>query len=954
MPKTSPERYRSRPRAPVSASLVVVLLSGALPALADEEPAATEKYRGKVVRDVRLEFGDQAPPEASISLVALKPGEAYRPESVRRSVKQLFALGAFSDVKVEAFAAGVNEVDVLFRLFPRLEVQEVTLLGLELGGPELEKLRSELVQETGLEPGDPLDVADLETATQKLETRLRNEGFLWAQVEPEASFQSPSAVVVFHVEPGTHARVGTLAIEGVAPHVEAHVLRELQLPEGALYSRNDLDRRIEKLQTDWSSLGYYAAKVTVEESLAADSRVDVRLRPEIGPKVRIEVEGWDFSEKELRELVPLFDEARFTGDLVEESRANIEESVQELGYRDASVVVERESTGDESYLLIRFRVDAGPRYEIRAIEIEGLHSVPEADVRALLVTRSRRRVRSAPFRPQVWNDDLRAVGRYLEKEGFHQAVVESRARVDVDEPDLLTLVIKVEEGPRALVGSVELTGAREIPPASVLAAARIAPGEPFARAEVVEARERILTFYRNEGFRAVEAEARLSLDSAGEAASVTFALREGERTRVEQVIFSGLRVTRESAVRQLVTFGAGDPLSTIAVTETRQRLIGSGLFRRVDIEALPADPVTGRSNVLVTVEEGPRTTFAYGFGYEEQQLARAEIEVTRRNLFGLNRTVSVFTRASFRGGRFITTYRQPDFFGADLPAFVSAYAEEEERTSFDYNRVGVGLQLSKKITANQHLFWRYRFDQTKVFRLEVDIEDIDRRFRNTRISALSMASVTDRRDDPLNPRGGQFRILDIEWSAEALGTGAPYLKGLAQQFFYFALPKDMVAAVGLRLGVGETLRSDRDALLPIAERFFAGGANTLRGFALDEASPKEKIPLPNGEVVDGDPIGGNVLSLVNLELRFPILGNLRGVVFSDNGTVYRRLEIIELLNWRYNLGFGFRYDTPLGPLRVDYGFKLDRRTVRSIDCPNVLVPCQEPFGRWHVSLGHAF
>jgi len=112
----------------------------------------------------------------------------------------------------------------------------------------------------------------------------------------------------------------------------------------------------------------------------------------------------------------------------------------------------------------------------------------------------------------------------------------------------------------------------------------------------------------------------------------------------------------------------------------------------------------------------------------------------------------------------------------------------------------------------------------------------------------------------------------------------------------------------------------------------------------------------DGETVfiEGEPIGGNVLTLANLELRFPILGNLRGVVFSDNGTVYRRLQTMELLNWRYIMGFGFRYDTPLGPFRVDYGFILDRRTRRSIECPDPVVPCRESLGNWHVSLGHAF
>jgi outer membrane protein insertion porin family len=145
----------------------------------------------------------------------------------------------------------------------------------------------------------------------------------------------------------------------------------------------------------------------------------------------------------------------------------------------------------------------------------------------------------------------------------------------------------------------------------------------------------------------------------------------------------------------------------------------------------------------------------------------------------------------------------------------------------------------------------------------------------------------------------------------------------------------MVFVLALRGGIGKTFREDRPegALMPITERFFAGGANTLRGFPLDEASPR------NFET--GEPVGGNVLMLLNLELRLPIANKLGGVVFSDNGNVYRRVEVIELLNWRYNFGAGIRYQTPIGPVRVDYGIKLNRRP-------------DESFGRLHVSLGHPF
>ncbi len=934
--------------------MTALLLAVGLALGQEVAPGATESYRGRIIREVRLEHPGGPAPEASRELIELSPGTPYRPEAVRRSIQQLFSLGVFSDIKVEAAPAGDGtEVSVLFRLFPRMEVAGVELEGLEAES-ELESLRDRLLEESELEAGDPLEVDELAAAAERLSVLLRSEGYLWAKVEPEASFRSPTATVVFHIESGARARIGALAIEGVPSHIEAHVRRELAFVEGDPYSRRELDRKIESLAAQWKDLGYYDARVSVAETPAENQRVDVRITPTMGPRIRIEVEGWDFSEKDLRKLVPLFSEARFTEDLVEESRVNLEEDLKDKGHRDVAVSVERETIGEEDQLVLHFRVAPGPKFEVAAIEIEGLRAASEEEVRSLLVTASRRRVRSAPFRQKTWEADLKEVRTYLESQGFHRARVDGVERIDSGTVGLVTLVLRVEEGPRAVVDRVELQGASALEPDAVLEAARLLPSDPYALSALVAARERVLTLYRNQGFRAAEVEARGDLDERGESALVTLAVREGERTRVDRVILAGLRVTRESAVRRLITIEPGEPLSPSAIAETRQSLVGSGLFRSVDIEPLPPDPETLRSDVLITVSEGPRTTFAYGFGYEEQQLARAEIEVTRRNLFGLNRSVSLFTRASFRGARFITTYRQQEIFGLALPAFVSFFAEEEDRSSFDYNRVGVGLQLSKRVSLDQNLFFRYRFDQTKVFQLEVDIDEIDRRFRNTRISALSLASVTDRRDDPLNPGTGQFRILDVEWSATALGTEAPYLKGLAQQFFYFRMPHDMVAAAGLRLGVGQTYREDRDALLPIAERFFAGGATTLRGFALDEASPKRKIVLPNGDVVDGEPIGGNVLALLNLELRFPILGNLRGVVFSDSGNVYRRLKVIELLNWRYNMGFGFRYDTPLGPLRVDYGFKLDRRTVRSIECPDILTPCRESLGRFHVSLGHAF
>ncbi|MFQ5793133.1 MAG: outer membrane protein assembly factor, partial [Acidobacteriota bacterium] len=523
------------------------------------------------------------------------------------------------------------------------------------------------------------------------------------------------------------------------------------------------------------------------------------------------------------------------------------------------------------------------------------------------------RFRPAPFRKRVWEADFKEVRTLLRRKGFHRAKVSGDIRRREDGPGIVDLVVLVEEGPRAIIESVDVDGSQQVPSTEVLAHANLKPGAYFDASAVVAARERLVNLYRNRGFHEAVVDARTELDPTETRAAVSFRIWEGRQTVVDQVILAGLEVTREDTVRREVTLASRAPLSAEALLETRQRLIGTGLFSDVNIEPLPTNPFTASSNVLITLEEAPRTSFGYGFGYNERELARVEAELTRRNLFGLNRTASLFSRVSLRGSRFITTYRQPRTFGRDTPLVATTFREDQDRPTFDFVGWGVGLQLSKKISESETLFFRYNFEKTRVFQLEVERRDLPRRFReiDLRLSTVSISGVTDTRDDPVDPSQGQFRIVDFEYAPAFLGSRSPYVKGLARQFWYFPLPRRMVAVLGVRVGVAQSLQEDIDTVIPITKRFFAGGASTLRGFGLDLASPRRNLPGPDGlfrteDDIKGEPVGGNVLTLVNLELRFPIAGKLGGVVFSDNGTVYRRLQVIQLLNWRYNLGLGFR------------------------------------------------
>ena len=211
----------------------------------------------------------------------------------------------------------------------------------------------------------------LAEAAERVAAALRDDGYLWAEVEPEASFQSPTAVVVFHVEPGRPAQLGSLDVEGVAPHVASHVRREIGLREGSFYSKRDFDARVEGVVADWQQRGYYAASVETYVSRGEGARVDVRLVAELGPRIDIVLEGVELAEGTLRSLVPVYEETRLTADLVEESRANLEEHLRERGHRDAAVEISEEPSPDGSELTVRFLAEPGPatrspRYGSRA------------------------------------------------------------------------------------------------------------------------------------------------------------------------------------------------------------------------------------------------------------------------------------------------------------------------------------------------------------------------------------------------------------------------------------------------------------------------------------------------------------------------------------------------------------------------------------------------------------
>jgi outer membrane protein insertion porin family len=287
----------------------------------------------------------------------------------------------------------------------------------------------------------------------------------------------------------------------------------------------------------------------------------------------------------------------------------------------------------------------------------------------------------------------------------------------------------------------------------------------------------------------------------------------------------------------------------------------------------------------------------------------------RYNIFGTAAQASLVGQLSVREKRAVFSWRQPYFFGLPMETYFNAWLEEETRTSFTFEGSGMSLTTVKPLskTKNMDFLATLRYARRIITHLdfETDVSDIDRLFFPFSTAAISGSYIWENRDDPFNPSRGFFFSSVLEWAFPYFATESDFLKTYNKFQIYAPLIPDVTFSMTTRLGLAK-------GRIPIHERFFAGGCNSFRGVAFDNLGPKDPE--------SGKPVGGKALLLFNFELTFPIIPafeNLYGTLFFDKGNVFGRRKQVSFEGLRNAIGFGLKYKTPLGPIRLELGWNLN-------------------------------
>ncbi len=923
-------------------------------------------FEGKPIADIQFPNGQPLDPADLARAQPLRKGRPLHAIDVAYAIDGLFATGRFEDIVVEAEPSAAGVI-VRFVTKNARFLGGTTVEGKVLESPN----RAQVDNATQLILGAPFHDSDVAEAVDRIHRLLQANGFYEARITPtvEQGSDAEQIFLNFRVNEGKRAKYDTPTITGVTKLPDATIIRATgwRFPivhwwkhvtssrtrngqEGVLKKYGGKNRLMARV--DLKKLDYDANRRRVHPDLDIDA----------GPVVKVTAVETKVSRRVLKRYVPVFQERAVDDDLLETGKRNLQEYFQSKGYYDVSVAFQVQPVHDDQET-VEYVISRGMRYKLVRVSVTGNHYFDTDSIRermfiqpaSLLILRHGRY--SEAFRRR----DEESIANLYKSNGFRDVKVASEVTRDVrGQAGNIAVTIHVDEGPQWVVDDLAIHGASQFKPAELPSLAS-STGQPFSEVNIANDRETMLTFYYTRGFPKATFNASWQQVTPGHV-HVVYQIAEGDREYVREVVTSGLTITRQSLVDRAITLKAGDPLSPTAQTNIQKSLYDLGVFANVDTAVENPDGDTDHKYVMYHFDEANRYTFSLGFGLQLAQFGtpnsnslaapggttgvspEGSVTVSRLNFLGLGHTVSVQGVYSSIEKRASFTYLQPRFLNVDGQnlTYTLLYDDTLNVRTFAARREEVSVQLSKKFSKSFTGLFQASFRQDNVSDIVIPVLLVSQFLQSIRIGMLSATFVQDRRDNPGDPHHGMYNTASFGLSGKFFGSQRSFARALVRNATYYSLGRNLVFARQTQFGVIVPFDApagiDAQESVPLPERFYAGGADSLRAFPFNQAGPRDiGAPLvPGGPSSEptGFPLGGNALFINNLELRFPFIGqNIQGVLFHDMGNVYSSLGD---LSFRYHqrdrqdfnymvqaVGFGIRYRTPVGPVRADFAYSLN-------------------------------
>jgi len=595
---------------------------------------------------------------------------------------------------------------------------------------------------------------------------------------------------------------------------------------------------------------------------------------------------------------------------VQRARERMKDHYESEGYFEVQITPDIEKFADGDVKVV-FTINEGRQMKIDRIVIRGNRGLTDKQIKDAMATQERQYwILRGTVQRQKLDEDVDRILQLYNDHGYIQARVESHdITVDRDKARVVIDIVVVE-GSQHRVASVTFTGVTLLPEAEVRRQVKLKAGDVFSRSALRESVKAIEELYSNIGRASAEVNPKLEFQTENRIA-IEFDINEGPTVYVERINIAGNVRSQDKILRRELQMAEGEIFTLRKLQRSKQRLTNLGYFEKVDVNTAPGSDKT-KIIVNIDVTERPTGLFSIGGGFSSADGLLGTIDLSQNNFLGRGWLASIKVRAGAKVQQGQISFTEPWLFDRPLSAGFDVFSTQRQFTEYDYKTLGGTVRLSHPFEE----FWRwqvgYRLTQDDISNIRI-VEDVFLQEQaGTHVTSAVSASVSrDSRDSVQTPsKGGQFVV-----SADAAGLGGDnhfmkftsfvtYFKPI---WFGHILSGRMEGGYGFGFG-------DED--LPIFERFYLGGPNSIRSFKARQVSPIDEF---------GNRIGGTSEVLANIEYLIPLPFDIRLAAFVDIGNVYGFKTKFDLTDLHYAAGGGIRWVSPFGPIRVDYGFNLNQK-----------------------------
>ncbi len=921
--------------------LTFIILGFLSPVFAD----AIEQLPPQQVRDVHIKIlgGTQIRQEKLQSLanriIQIKKGQPLSAQALTNTIELLKQTNQFSSISVPDPKPGNDAIDIDFILTPAQLIRKIIVKG------AFPVFKDDVIDETGYTVGKSYHPATLEKNTQSIKELLLENGY----TDPDVQIISEPVddlelSILIKIEKGAFLKVNKIVFSGNNHFSDTRLKMQMasyQFPlifwsKGKRFEQENLDKDIKKLLAFYRKKAMYEAVITHQiERNQQNERIVLNINIDEGPEYRVSFSGNnEFSAYKLKQELILSKKGNKNNFGLKKSIKNITQKYRSAGYQDVKVNYTDQliEESDNTYKDVNIQINENTRYIVRSSKIKGSSVFDEDVLKQEILTREKVFFNKGQFVKSKFKDDSIAVEDYYGSRGFVDTKVKGSIEWDQDEGvNYGDAVFDVTEGYQKMITAILFLGLSPEFEVEIAPVMETIPDTPLIATRVKKDRQTILSFLAEKGYIYAEVEARVNPGKDKTKCTIEFAIVQGSPVYEGGVWTFGNLRTKDSVLLRHNSIQPDEPVSLNRFVDLQKEIRNINCIERVDFKVLGTKEKLDQLYFIVDIEEKKPYFFETSIGYNTAKNAYFGVSVGDNNFFGMNRELYLNAEISGIGYDAAIGINEFDFLSQYILAKFSIYASEEElkNQAFGSHKYGSQLSFEKDLSKYLKVGTNFGLESREQYRIGGTQTDDPNIFATRGVAEITPFITWNSVNSFVKPTQGFYFNVSAGSNKDVLEDLDNFIKYKIKAKYYHQLFPWVVMACQGMAGYIQNFADNSD--LPDDQLFFLGGIADVRGF--DE----------NELIIDGfkDPVGGQTQISGSIELRLDLGMNFEIPLFIDAGSLKRTNMPGSHENFKYSVGVGIRYMTPIGPVGLLYGYKLNPEN-------------GEDAGRFHFSIGYTF